>query len=521
MDAITDLTTEHQLTALLNQMVMPKDLQVRAQRELHLAFQEVDERFVWILDGDAHIGIIDRMRSTLELIAPHPGDAAAQLSEIPKPYHAPTYIGGRIVMQWQLDTPKGGRIEPGTDRPSPSGVLKDNPQAKRPHSTIVLGDTTGMELFLCIDHEWPDDNRIAGGHEVTIGYDPVPDSYFADVRAYLTTPQPYGTEYCNLYAGGLCDDRPQTKRYQDTIWQNPDSRMIRWPQNPVSYMTPGMNDEQGERRVTDGGFIGYFTDTKTNPVVMVLSSKPKTFCVTCCNLYDEKLCCLPVPDTGSGSYEYRAHCRFFSVKPPVAAAIVQRSELVRYGIDHDRTDVVFTEPDRRSIDLHVNVSYHPEMPGFCQGRLNDFEQPIPLEKGVVGHGIWASHNPEHEIYWDDNCGHSGNRSIRLRGRGAGQIVATEMAAGPTIHLNPGKQYRLSGWLKCQSCDGTGARIRLSEIGFSPTDHKQSHVIGPVTGDADFARVECEFTAVSDAAWLHFELEGGGQAWFDDVTLEEA
>ena len=96
-----------------------------------------------------------------------------------------------------------------------------------------------------------------------------------------------------------------------------------------------------------------------------------------------------------------------------------------------------------------------------------------------------------------------------------------MAAGPTIHLNPGKQYRLSGWLKCQSCDGTGARIRLSEIGFSPTDHKQSHVIGPVAGDADFARVECEFTAVSDAAWLHFELEGGGQAWFDDVTLEEA
>ena len=123
MDVVTDLTTDHHLTALLNQMVTPEDLQAQARRDLHLAFQEVDERFVWILDGDAHIGIIDRMRSTLELIAPHPGDAAAQLSEIPEPYHAPTYIGGRIVMQWGLDTPKGGRIEPGTDRPVYPGLL--------------------------------------------------------------------------------------------------------------------------------------------------------------------------------------------------------------------------------------------------------------------------------------------------------------------------------------------------------------------------------------------------------------
>ena len=520
MDVITDLTTDHQLTALLNQMVTPAGLQLRAQRELHLAFKEVDERFVWILDGEAHIGIIDRLHTTLELIAPHPGDAAAQRSEIPEPYHAPTYIGGRIVMQWWLDTPKGGRIEPGTDRPSPIGVLKDNPEARRPHSTTVLGDTIGMELFLCIDHEWPDDERISGSHEVTIGYDPVADSYFADVRAYLTAPEPYGAGYCNLYAGGLHDDRPRTKRYQHTIWQNPDGRIIRWPQNPVSHMTPGMNDEQGKRRVTDGGFIGYFTDTKTNPLVMVLSSKPKTFGTTDCNLYDEKLCCLPAPDTGADSHVYRVHCRFFSVKPTVAAVIEQRSELVDYGIDRDRTDAVFTEPGRRAIDLHGNVCYHPEMPGFYQGRLSDFEQPIPLEEGVVGHGVWASHNPQHEIYWDDNCGHSGNRSIRLRGRGAGQTVATEMATGPTIHLDSGRQYRLSGWLKCQGCDGTGAQIRLNEIGLCPTGHKQTHVIGPVTGDADFARVECEFTAVSNAAWLHFELDGGGQAWFDDVMLEE-
>jgi len=46
---------------------------------------------------------------------------------------------------------------------------------------------------------------------------------------------------------------------------------VRWPHNPVGYMTPGMNSDERQIGVSPGedggGFIGYFMDPHTNPVL--------------------------------------------------------------------------------------------------------------------------------------------------------------------------------------------------------------------------------------------------------------
>ena len=174
-----------------------------------------------------------------------------------------------------------------------------------------------------------------------------------------------------------------------------------------------------------------------------------------------------------------------------------------------------------TLDSSRRRNYNPQFPSFYHGCVNDFERPIPYDRTVAGCFIWATHCPDGEVFWDDNCGHSGRRSIRLRGRGDGQVTGTR-SSGPTPHLDGDTQYRISGWIRCQGVTGS-ARIRFDEVGFHPASGADpSHVAGPVSGTCEWTYVECVFRTPPDAqfGWLYLDLAGPGQAWFDDIALEE-
>jgi hypothetical protein len=101
-------------------------------------------------------------------------------------------------------------------------------------------------------------------------------------------------------------------------------------------------------------------------------------------------------------------------------------------------------------------------------------------------------------------------------------VVTAKATGPTPHLDPDTDYRLSGWILCENVTGE-ARIRFDEIGFHARDGADhSHRAGPVNGTCDWTYVECLFRTPPDAqfGWLYLDIEGTGQAWFDDVAVEK-
>jgi|GEM_PF-556751 len=510
------------ILSLLESASSSGQIRQRAQRDIDLRFQEVDQRFVWITDREVRIGLVDREYATLEWIAPHPGVAPMRPAEIPADYHAPTYQGGRIVLQWWVDHGEGVRRDAAEPLPEPIGVLKIHPQSRRPRTAFTFETARGEELFLHATHHYEGDDRIIGTHHVTIRYDPMIDSYVAEVEATLEAPDPYFAEFCNFYAGGVYDNRPSSKRRQCTVWQHPDGRFVRWSHNPVGYLTPGMNDIHGERRIADGGFLGYFSDPYTNPVVEVMRASPPAFGATCCNIYDEHLCCLPPTQREGENYHWHARYRFFSVHPPTAQQVVLQSQAVRLNVDSDRYDAVRNEPDRTDWDLGRYLVYDPQFPGFYYGRVNDFEQPIPHDRTVVGNLIWASNCPDSPVYWDDDCGHSGHRSIRLQNEESEQVVSTRIAGGPTPHIDANQRYRLSGWIRCEQVRGRGAVIRFDEIGHRTRDGIQAeHATDPIIGTTDWTYVEHIFTAspTGQCAWLHLELDGVGRAWFDDIAIE--
>ena len=511
------------LQRILQNSISHGQLQWREQRPVALAFEPADERFAWITDRGVRVGLFDRSEHTVEWLAPHPGRGSIRPIEIPDPYHAPTYQGGRIILQWWVTCCAGWRVDVGQPLPETFGIFSNPEAEKKPTTTWQLGPESGDCLTLTATHVHPLDDRIRGEHRAIITYDPLADSYVVEAAATLTAPDPYFAEFCNVYAAGLYDTRPDRKRFQNTIWSHPDGRFIRWPHNPVSYLTPGMNDYPGRRRISAPGFLGYFSDPYTNPVVEILAANHPTTSATCCNLYDEHLSCLPPTEKGAdGVYHWEVSYRSLSVPPEIATVIADRAQRIDYGADTQRHDAMRCDPEPTDRDIGERLVHNPLFPAFYYGRVNDFEQPLPYNRTVPGCAMWASANEKSPTYWDDACGHSAARSIRLRCDAGSEKVSTT-CFGPTPHFEPNTRYRISGWIRCEGCVGKGAAVRFNEVGFHATNDpaRAQHVAGPVTGTCDWTYVEDVFTTgEGQLGWLYLDLDGEGMAWFDDVAFEE-
>jgi hypothetical protein len=491
-------------------------------RATDLAFQPASERFVWITDGGRRVGLIDRDKATLEWIAPHPGIDPPRPPAISRVYHAPAFQGGRIVLQWWLDDGAGQRVDDSQPLKGPFGVLRTHPRSRRPKTRLQFQTDSNNKLMIVATHAYEGDDRIAGRHVVRLGFDPAFNSYVAVVEAELAAPDPYLAEFVNLYAGGVYDNRANRKRYQCTIWQHPDGRYVRWAHNPVSYLAPGMNDRTGERRISTGGFIGYFSDPLGNPAVELIAADPAVSAATCCNLYDEHLICHAPKNLRDGLYHWRVHFRFFSIPIELARHIVEQSQPVHLRTDEQRVDAVLTDAAGDDAPLGRRYLYNPRFPEFQFGRVNDFERPVPCDRLVVGNMIWASANPDNPVYWDESIGHSGHRSIRLTGTPSRPGARTRLAGGPSLHLEGSQTYRLSGWVRTEGVTGAGASIRMDVIGSHADDPPNTiHRTDALNGTIPWMRVEKVFRVSPDAelGWLYLELDGPGVAWFDDVAME--
>jgi hypothetical protein len=521
------------LSRLLDRLTSPSQLAHRAGRQVDLALDVIGDRFIWVTDHGERVGLIDKDEAILEWIAPHPGIDAPGPRAVPAVYHAPTFLGGRIIAQWWLSDMMGLDRLPGQpwrlapdDPPAPNNDIEDRIKKIKPKMVFQFDDASGDTLQFTITQSFEHDATISAEHRFTLSYDPLADSYVADVTATMECPNHYLVECCNFYTGGVYDNRPDRKRHQCTIWSHPDGRFVRWPHNPVGYTTPGMNGD--ERQIgsapedADGGaFMGYFTDPHTNPVLEFLDCNFDLFGATCCNIYDEHLVCLPPEGYTGARREWRTRFRLYSLLPEMAAQIVRVSELIDYGVDTEHPNPIVTEPGWDDHAASRRWNYNPQFPAFYYGCVNDFESPVPYDQTIAGNFIHAKLCEQDPVYWDRACGHSGSSSIRLRGTSDGEMTGTR-TSGPSPHIDPDTQYRLSGWIKCEDATGTGAQIRVDEIGFKQVDLRNRHIAGPVNGTCDWTYVDVTFLTPADAqfGWLYLDLEGPGQAWFDDIAFEK-
>ena len=223
------------------------------------------------------------------------------------------------MLQWWLDDGEGWRRDASEPLSEPFASCKTTVDRGDLEREYKSANSQRRDRLQCDSrlrrrrsHRWR--------HRVRFGFDRTFQQLRRRSRGRADAPDPYLAEFSNLYAGGVYDNRPATKRYQCTIWNHPDGRWLRWPHNPVSYLTPGMNSREGERRIAAGGFIGYFADPHSNPVVEILNAEPAVAAATCSNLYDEHLLRLRTGNQQTAFTVGALSYRFFSVAPDARAA---------------------------------------------------------------------------------------------------------------------------------------------------------------------------------------------------------
>lgn len=111
-------------------------------------------------------------------------------------------------------------------------------------------------------------------------------------------------------------------------------------------------------------------------------------------------------------------------------------------------------------------------------------------------------------------GHGGGKALKFVGGGKRAI------AMQVFPVYPGK-YRVTGWLKCEGLDNTGASI-LCEWMSADGKWLRGDTAGSVTGTTDWKAFDTVVEAPEGARSVHFDLLTGepnsGTAWFDDISM---
>ena len=95
--------------------------------------------------------------------------------------------------------------------------------------------------------------------------------------------------------------------------------------------------------------------------------------------------------------------------------------------------------------------------------------------------------------------------------------------GPSWRLDPGRRYRLSGWIKTENVRGEGAFLSATQLVYSMAHPRAMVSTAPLLGTHDWTHVSVDVEAITDTiphVWMELRLYGAGKAWFDDVALME-
>jgi hypothetical protein len=219
--------------------------------------------------------------------------------------------------------------------------------------------------------------------------------------------------------------------------------------------------------------------------VEIVHSEPRTTFVTCSVWYDQHIIALP-PERkdDDGLYHVTTVYRFLSLPLPVAKELEDAARTM----------------------LPARTGAGPM--GFRQNIVNDFESLVP--SGTLFNGcIWG-----HSAKYDGTVGRSGTHSLRLHGN----EHAGPVHGGPMLHVEAGRRYRFTAWVRTRGVTGKGAYLRVKPRE-DAVEEKRSKCLN---GDRDWTRLEIVFKPENGQSFavLGLAVDGPGMAWFDDLELTE-
>ena len=463
--------------------------------EPHFDVIECETGF-WIRDHDRPIAYIHRQWYALDAFEFSPFDTLGREPVIDPRYEMGTYINMHAMLFQAI----GGNFR------WPTAGCTTRWQTDDPRT-----------LWLEIDAEYVSGERT--WNVLTIDYDADTGQYRYHIRDRLQLPVQRRQEFCNVYPKDAGNGMPGQKKWQYTFWTGADGRMWKMPHTPALTFAARNWNEGVHKHLAPGGFIGWGVEDDFNLVAVIERASVPVLSATCDMWYDEHLV------FEQSGMEYLTDERTSEVE--VCLRLFNApSEHVHHLIDQaDCVPISDREIAERS------------GPAFIFGRINDLETPMDPREPQTGQ-MWRVHDlaakpallemelaggrtvgrvpPERHVFWVDDCGRSGTRSIRLRG--LPDRILRLAPAGQNVRVEPNTAYRFEGWIKTR-----GARGRLCIGGYrSSLTQAHNEAESPTAEpDSDWTHVSVQIDGKDDPYVLcRLVVEGDGDAWFDDLCWNE-
>ena len=371
---------------------------------------------------------------------------------------------------------------------------------------------------LIVRLSWKKSAEEFGTQVIRVTFDPDMARYVVHVEDDLQLSQPGGGEYCNFYGNGLGDFRPDVGRYNRLLYQDAaDGGKLKahyvstLASKPVHDLIP----------LPPHGLIGYAEEKDGNPVVIVEESTPGTALGVCACWIDSHITwdeahavqgkhrfSALAGDLPGPPYRYHAKLKAYWNSPAETKALLAKAQTVSLA--------PFAERFENVIPVDMNV-------------VNEFEHTTDFLSGDVKH-IYISTKPPKRgsgVEYDKTVGRSGHCSIRFVSKTDKGIRQGTM--GPELMVTPGRQVKISAWVKTANVTGEGFCLESSFQHWSATGDEP---IGPVyqsaklTGTKDWTLLEVPLPVTpANAEYLgkgriSFRLSGQGTAWVDDFVFAE-
>ena len=365
--------------------------------------------------------------------------------------------------------------------------------AFEPHRNNEIPRMTSRKLTIMKDRgdciEFKHEQVHSKGYAGSIKFRVVWDERLGHViyaNSHFVMPEPKEIEFNNFMAGWVADLRDRQKRWQKTIrGRLADGRIVFVYHSPVNLP----RDE-----VQPGGFLGFVTEERMNPLVELIETSGPVFFATCSVWYDQHMVMkAPQVKEADGMYHVRARYRLLSVP----AAVARELEAV-------------------AVDSSTLPGARPRLTrsGFMLNKVNDFETFLPSDR-VCNAAIWQHIEPS------KGQAHSGKYSLAVHGPGPGKVkVASPVGGGPPLPGTKGKSYRLSAWVKTKGLKDGGAYLQVTGWRGPPQRRFTSVTKPKLAGDHNWTRLQIEFGPMTGGMSIKLCAEGTGTAWFDDVELVE-
>jgi len=450
---------------------------------------EVDARWRWLLDGDRAVALLDAVEDNFELRVADPWSSCPP-AVIPKHYHIVSYTGLRAINKWYT-------------------FHREQPRTASRLNWKVDGETACFTL----EEDYADGSF--GTHEGKLVYDPAWGRYVVEITAKLTARRVLRMqEFVNLIPANIGDTRPGRAKYQQVVWLDRDNVLRGMGKNPLWFTSVGAQDLDGRRGIPVGGFLGWIAEPDFNPVIEIRESTTGVGAGTCDALMDEHMM-LAVPDAAQcpdGWFHLHVKFRLFSLPAEMATHLAARTTPLEFG---PMLAWKFQyAPHEGPIGKDLN---RIELPGIETYGTLDMNTPVPWDRPFFGQLWTPSNHPDADLFYDTDCGHAGQRSLRIKVDGKAKSFCP--GSGPTMHTEEGRQYRVGAWIRTEG-DVT-AWVEGNEILFNTWNPVTRHATPSVGAQSDWTWVETAYVARGDnAPFAAFFIcaEGTGLAWFDELTF---